>query len=166
MKRIRSAVSFALLFAAMLVCLCVSASAEEAVTEYVITNESAEEILALAAVPGLEKIDGTASKEYDALLELYHALPECDVFWNYEFEGQVHSSKDEKLKVISVDGLTDAVRYLPNLNYIDLIDSNACLADLDACYEINPDAFYYWEFVIHFCWSHIFDIVYIFFSNS
>lgn len=143
-KSLRIVLVAALLFAALV--FGTQAFAENSISEYIITDESAEEILALADVPGLERIDGTASKEYDALLELYHALPDCDVFWNYEFEGKLYSSRDEKLKVRSADGLTDAVRYLPNLNYIDLIDSDASLSDLDACYEINPDAFYYWEF--------------------
>ncbi len=115
--------------------------------EYTITDETAEEILALADIPSLKHIDGTASKEYAAMLELYNKRPDCEVSWNYEFEGKVYPNTAEQLKATQLEGLEDAIRYLPKLNYIDVIDTEATIEDLDRYYEINPDAFYYWEFI-------------------
>lgn len=116
-------------------------------TEMVLGDESAAEILALADIPSLQRVDGTASHEYAALLELSHSRPDCEVFWNYEFEGTVYPSTATELKAQGLDGLEDAVRYLPALTYIDVIDTPATVEDLDRYYEINPDAFYYWSFV-------------------
>ena len=115
--------------------------------EYTVTDESADEILALADIPSLKHIDATASQEYAALLELYNLRPDCEVLWNYEFEGNVYPNTAEELKATQLEGLEDAIRYLPKLNYIDVIDTEATVEDLDRYYEINPDAFYYWEFI-------------------
>ena len=115
-------------------------------TEWTLTDESAEEILALADIGALQLVDGTASTEYDALLELYRLRPDCRVLWNYEFEGTVYPNTATELKAEGLEGLEDAVRYLPALTYIDVIDTPATVEDLDRLYDINPDAFYYWSF--------------------
>lgn len=115
--------------------------------EIVLGDESAEEILALIDQPSLRLVDGRASREYAALLELYHARPDCQVLWDYEFEGQVYPNTATQLKAEGLEGLEDAVRYLPALEYIDVIDTPATVEDLDRLYDINPDAFYYWSFV-------------------
>ena len=115
-------------------------------TEWVVTDESAEEILALAERESLKRIDATASTEYEALLELYRLRPDCEVLWNYEFEGTVYPSTATELKAQGLEGLEDALRYLPALSYIDVIDTGATVEDLDRLYDINPEAFYYWSF--------------------
>ena len=116
-------------------------------TEWVLSGESAEEILALADISALRLVDGTASQEYAAMLELSRLRPDCQVLWNYEFEGVLYPNTAAELKAAGLDGLEDAVRYLPALSYIDVIDTPATVEDLDRLYDINPDAFYYWSFV-------------------
>ena len=115
-------------------------------TEYTVTDESAEEILALAEVDSLRRIDATASSEYEALLELSRLRPDCEVLWYYEFEGVVYPSTATELRAQGKEGLEDALRYLPALRSIDVIDAGLSLEELDRLYDINPEAFYYWSF--------------------
>ena len=114
--------------------------------EWTLGEESAEEILALADIESLRRVDGSASREYAAMLELSRLRPDCEVLWSYEFEGTVYPNTATELKAEGLEGLEDAVRYLPALAYIDVIDTPATVEDLDRLYEINPDAFYYWSF--------------------
>ena len=118
-------------------------------TEWTITDESAEEILALAELPSLERIDATASTEYDALLQLREKLPDCDIRWEYEFQGVRYPSDTTELKVTDMTGLEDALRYLPALTDVDLLEAGAEIEDLDRFSEIRPDVFWLWEFRFH-----------------
>ena len=113
----------------------------------VLTTESAKEILALARFSNLSSIDATRSHEYDALLQLQEKLPRCSIRWNYEFQGQSYPNTTRALKVSSLAGLEDAIRYLPRLQYVDLIDTNATVEDLDRYDAIHPGLFYYWSFL-------------------
>jgi len=116
-------------------------------TSWTITDESPEEILALAELPTLREIDATASREYDALVKLQALLPSCDIRWNYEFQGTLYpSDTTTSLTVTDLTGLEDAIRYLPLVDYIDLIDAGATVEDLDRFDAIRPGIFYYWEF--------------------
>ncbi len=116
-------------------------------TEYTITTESAEQIIALGDIYTLKYVDATGSTEYEAILELTELLPECEIVWEYEFQGVKYPSDTTELTVTELEGLEDAIRCLPQLNYIDLIDSPASVEDLDRYSEINPDIFFYWSFV-------------------
>lgn len=116
-------------------------------TSWILTNESAAEIQALAEIPSLKTVDATGSKEYDAILQLYEARPDIDLTWNYEFQGTVYPCDTTELTVTDLTGLEDAIRYLPKVNYIDLIESDATVEDLDRYDAIRPGIFYYWSFV-------------------
>ena len=126
-----------------------TAAEESAAAEYIITDESAEEILALADKPGLRHIDATASREYDALLALREKLPDCDIDWVYEFQGVSYPSDTTELKVTDMTGLEDALRCLPALTDVDLLEAGATMEDLDRFSEIRPDVFWLWEFYFH-----------------
>ena len=115
-------------------------------TSWTITDESAEQILALAEITSLRSVDATASREYDALLTLSERLPDCEVRWEYEFQGAMYPSDTVSLKVTSLEGLEDAIRCLPKLEYIDLIETDATVEDLDRYDAIRPGIFYYWSF--------------------
>lgn len=119
----------------------------EPITEYTVTGESAEEIAALADIPTLRRVDATASTEYAALLALYEARPDCEVLWNYEFEGVSYPNTTTELKVNELAGLEDALRYLPALTYVDVIDTPATVEDLDRYSAIRPEAEWYWSFI-------------------
>lgn len=118
-------------------------------TEWTITDESPEEILALGEFPSLRHIDATACTEYGALLTLCDLLPDCEIEWVYDFHGEKIPSDTTELTVTDMSGLEDALRYLPALTEVDLLEAGAELEDLDRFYEIRPDVFYLWEFPFH-----------------
>lgn len=116
-------------------------------TSWTITDESAEEILALANIPSLRSIDASSCRDYETLLKLHELRPDCEIRWNYEFQGTSYPSDTGELKVTDLSGLEDAIRYLPELNYIDLIETGATVEDLDRFDAIRPGIFYYWSFM-------------------
>ena len=157
MKRLLSILSALLLCLAL--CACGRAAAPEpaptleptpeptpAPTEYTITDESAEEILALAEIPSLRRIDAEGCREYEALLALREALPDCEIRWAVEVQGQKYPSDTRELKLSSLEGAEEALRALPELETLDLLEAGAELADLDRLSAIRPDVFYLWEF--------------------
>ena len=115
-------------------------------TSMTVTTESAGEILALANIPSLQTVDATQSREYEAILQLRERRPDIDLSWNYEFQGGVFPCDTTELTVTDLTGLEDAIRYLPEVNYIDLINSPATVEDLDRYDAIRPGIFYYWSF--------------------
>ena len=156
----RTLLPLALLLAALLLCGCGAKPAAPAPTptpeptpeptpppaNLTLTTESAEEILALADIPSLESVDAAGSREYDALLKLRELRPDLDLRWTYSFQGKDYPSNTTELTVTDITGLEDAIRYLPEVNYIDLIASDATVEDLDRFDAIRPDIFYYWSF--------------------
>lgn len=112
--------------------------------EMVLTDESAEEILALAAQTQLEYIDANESREYDALMELSGLLPDCRIVWEYELDGQKISCEAESLILSSAAGLEDALLYLPRLKKVDLLSCEISTEQMDAYYSIRPDIDYLW----------------------
>lgn len=113
-------------------------------TEYTITGESAEEIAALGEISTLRHIDATASREYEALAKLRAALPECEMDWVYELNGVEYPGDTEELTVETLDGLEDALRYLPDIRFVDMLACEVTTDDIDRYMEINPDADYLW----------------------
>lgn len=113
-------------------------------TEYTITGESAEEIAALGEASTLRHIDATASREYEALAKLRAALPECEMDWVYELNGVEYPGDTEELTVETLDGLEDALRYLPDIRFVDMLACEVTTDDIDRYMEINPDADYLW----------------------
>ena len=105
-------------------------------TSWTVTTESAADILALAEIPSLKTVDATQSREYDAILQLHSLRPDIDLTWNYEFQGTVYPCNTTELKVTDLTGLEDAIRYLPEVNYIDLIET-------DAAVDLNPGKGFY-----------------------
>lgn len=120
------------------------ARADPAPTEYTITGESAEEIAALGEISTLRHIDATASREYEALAKLRAALPECEMDWVYELNGVEYPGGTEDLTVETLDGLEDALRYLPDIRFVDMLACEVTTDDIDRYMEINPDADYLW----------------------
>lgn len=115
-------------------------------TSYTLAAESPEDILALASQENLQRVDGTKSREYAALAELQALRPDCDVRWVYPFQGTDYPSSTTELSVSDLNGLEDAIRYLPKLERIDLSTSDATLADLDRFDAVRPGIFYLWNF--------------------
>ena len=110
----------------------------------VLTDESAAEILALAQYTSLKSIDATGSREYDALLRLSALLPDCDIVWTYEFNGERYSSRTEELTVTETEGLEDALRFLPELKRVDLTGCTLSTEQMDALSQLRPDVDFLW----------------------
>ena len=153
---------YAGLLAVLLLCACGTGNAKKAPdptpdptpeptpppTSWTVTTESDADILDLANIPSLQTVDATQSREYDAILQLRELRPDIDLTWNYEFQGTLYPCDTTELTVTDLTGLEDAIRYLPEVNYIDLIESNATVEDLDRFDAIRPGIFYYWSFVL------------------
>ena len=114
-------------------------------TELALTDESAEEILAYADWTQLEYVDATASREYEALRALQEALPDCRVEWLYDFGGErLNSLETTELKPDSTEGLAEALRYLPRVKTVDLLDVSVPDEEKDALMEANPGVDFLW----------------------
>ena len=114
-------------------------------TELTLTDESAEEILAYLSWTQLESVDATASHEYAALRVLQDALPDCRVEWLYDFEGEtLNSLETTELKPASTEGLAEALRALPRVTKVDLLDVTVPDAEKDALMEANPGVDFLW----------------------
>lgn len=113
-------------------------------TEYVITGESAKEITALGEIKSLKYIDATASREYAAIAELREMLPDCEIDWVYRLGDQLIPGDAEELTVTSLHGLEGALRYLPDLRFVDMLACEVTTDDIDRFMEINSDADYLW----------------------
>ena len=115
-------------------------------TEYTVTGESAEEILALAEIPTLRLVDGEQSEHYEALFALQERLPDCEVRWRVPFQGQMLPGDTEELTVTDLAGLEELLPWLPKLQTVDLLSAGATLEDLDRFDALRPDVFWLWEF--------------------
>ena len=113
-------------------------------TEYVIKDESAEDILALAEHTSLKTIDATASREYGAIMQLRELLPDCEIDWVCELNGEIYPKDTTELTVDTLDGLEDALLALPELEQVDLLACEVTTDDIDRFTEINPNPFYLW----------------------
>lgn len=103
-------------------------------TEMVLDGESADEILELAGYDHLRHIDAAASTEYDALLQLSELLPECDIIWNYEFDGVSYPSDTKELTITSTENGLDVLRFLPELTRVDM---SACELSTEEMEELS-----------------------------
>ena len=113
---------------------------------WTLRGESADEILALAALPSLRYIDARGSTEYDALLRLRELRPDCEIVWTCSYAGAVYPSDTTALKASTLEGLEEAIRCLPALESVDLRDTDAALEDLDRLDAVRPGLFFDWEF--------------------
>ena len=118
-------------------------------TEWTVTDESAEEILALGEIPSLQRIDATASTEYAALLRLRELLPDCDIRWEVELQGQRYPSDTRSLTLSELTGLEEALPLLPALEEVDLLEAKPEMEDMERLSAIRPDVFWLWEFKYH-----------------
>ena len=113
-------------------------------TSWVITDESAAEILALGDIPTLETVDATASREYDAIMALQERLPDCDVRWVYKLGGVCYPGDSTEITVNTLHGLEGALRYLPKLTKVDMLACEVTTDDIDRYMALRPDVDYLW----------------------
>lgn len=115
-------------------------------TEWTLTGESAEEILALAEIPTLRRIDAAGSAEYAALRELRRLLPDCEIRWTVPLQGEVYPDDAETLSLSSAEGLEQAMEGLPELKTVELRDFTPDFSLMDRLYEKYPEVDFLWSF--------------------
>lgn len=115
-------------------------------TEWSLNGESAEEILALAEIPTLRRVDAAGSAEYAALRELRRLLPDCKIRWTVPLQGEVYPDDAETLVLSSTEGLEQAMAGLPELKTVDLRSCEPEIGLMDRLYEDYPDVEFLWRF--------------------
>ncbi len=115
-------------------------------TRLTLRGETADEILALAEQASLREIDARQSTEYEALLALQDLRPDCEIRWNYVYDGTTYPSDAVELRATTLRGLEDAIRFLPALRYVDLRGVEASVEDLDRLDAVRPGLFFDWYF--------------------
>ena len=117
-------------------------------TSWTLTDEGPDEILALGDIPSLQEVDASASREYDALLQLQALLPDCKIRWVYSLQGTDYPNDTEALVLDSTEGLEEAMVYLPALRSVDLTGCEPDMALMERLYDRYPEVDFLWY--IHF----------------
>lgn len=117
-------------------------------TQYTVTDESPEEILALAEHSSLEYIDATASREYEAIFALREALPECEIVWSVELFGQTVGGLETELAVdansADAAALMEALQWLPELEKLDIKSMELSNAQAEELMQAYPELELVW----------------------
>ena len=66
------------------------------------------------------------------------------MIWEYEIDGQTVSSEAESLVLSSTEGLEDALRYLPELKQLDLLQCTVSTEQMDVFSTLRPDVDFLW----------------------
>lgn len=110
-------------------------------------SESGEEILSLADFDNLRSVDGSASTEYEALMKLRQALPDCRVTWTVPLGGRDYPDDTEEL-TLTADGeleeLELALPYLPALKKVDMLQTGVTPQQVDRYLALREDVDYLW----------------------
>lgn len=115
-------------------------------TEAVIDADmTSEEILAMGQIKSLRSIDASASREYDALMQLRQMLPDCEIYWEVEYSGQVLGSDTEEITVTEIGGGETALRFLPELKKVDLLSCDVSVEQMDMLSQLCPDVDFLWN---------------------
>lgn len=119
------------------------------IREYVLGDESYDEIIALADIENLEYVDGSASTEYAAMRELSSLRPDCRVDYSVELYGIQVSVHDTELKIADFSitdpqPLMEKLAYLPALEKLDIKEPWFENEDVAALMEKYPDIDIVW----------------------
>lgn len=115
-------------------------------TAWTVTDESAEEILALGSIHGLRRIDAAGSREYAALRELRERLPDCEIRWTVPLQGAEYPDDTDLLSLSSTEGLEEAMAGLPELKTVELYDCEPEIELMDRLYTAYPEVDFLWRF--------------------
>ena len=106
-------------------------------------TETAEDILALAELPELERVNAAKSTEYEALATLLTEKPGCTVDYAVDLGGTSVKSSDETAVLqsssLGAEELSERLAWLPNLRRIDLTALPYTSDEGKAIQDLNPD---------------------------
>jgi len=124
--------------------------------EMVIGTADAEDVKRLAYLPVLSQVDARGCKEYDALMEMRAARPECQFLWTVNIGGiEVENTAElidfKRSRNNSVESLSEdfeQLRYLPDLKKLDMCGCGIGNKQMAAWSEQYPDYKFVWEVVV------------------
>ena len=117
-------------------------------TEWIVTDESAVEILALAAYPALRRVEARGSREYGALLGLRALRPDMEVHWQVALQGKDYPDDTRELRLDSTEDLEEALVGLPCLESVDLTACRPEIELMDRLYDRFPQVEFLWIFTM------------------
>ena len=120
----------------------------ELAEEISVAGMSYDQITALESHTWLKKVITEGSCEYDAFMYLKEALPECEIGWNYSFDGTQYSDGVTELTVHTTDGLAEALHCLPEVRKVDMTSFSPDTDVLDSLIAAYPDVEFL--FYVHF----------------
>ena len=109
---------------------------------------SYDELTGLSRRTWLKKLVTDGSTEYDAFLYLRSVLPECDIHWTYELNGQTYDDSITELSVDTTDGLMEALHCLPDVKTVDMTSFTPDTEALDSLIAAYPQVQFL--FYVHF----------------
>lgn len=123
------------------------------------SNATAQDIAQLKYLPGLKYVDAKECKLYDELVAYESTVSGCDVEWIVDLAGRKTSSLEESVdlrgtEVRSVSSISDAVKYLPNLTYLDMCGCGLNNAEMQSLRDAFPKVKFVW-YIAFGRWSHI-----------
>ncbi|MBR3474282.1 MAG: leucine-rich repeat domain-containing protein [Oscillospiraceae bacterium] len=116
--------------------------------EWTLTEETAEDILALAELPGLRRVNAEGSREYAALLELRSLRPDMEIRWQVPLQGKEYPDDTRELILDSTEGLEEALAGLPCVETVDLSACRPALEEMDRLYDLYPQVEFLWTFTM------------------
>ena len=117
-----------------------------------LTEFSEEDIPRLAYLPNLRTVDARSCRNYPAVLALREARPDLTVTWQVPVSGKEYLDDAEEILVddpsVSVQQLSEALRYLPKVKSVDAPENAWSLEEKDALCEQWPDISFHWPVTI------------------
>ncbi len=112
---------------------------------------AADELDNLRLFPNLNRVDASASTDYEALKEIAAALPDCEIVWTIDLFGQSYPSATTTLDltdaaILDDAALVQALSPFPRLDSVDLAGKTLSFSAMDALAEAYPDTAFLWSF--------------------
>lgn len=123
------------------------------------SGATAQDIAQLKYLPGLKYVDAKECKLYDELVAYESTVSGCDVEWIVDLAGRKISSLEESVdlrgtQVSSVSSVSGAVKYLPNLTYLDMCGCGLGNADMQSLRDTFPKVKFVW-YISFARWTNI-----------
>ena len=131
-----------LLFACLLSAAAPAQAAESVSSDtLVLGDESAEEILALAAEPFLREVDGMECAEKAAMAELWRLRPELELRYVYDYRGQLLPGDTSSLVMVAAGKMPGVPSgYSPRISFCGSMGPRPLMAFAVSVYSANAAA--------------------------
>lgn len=116
-----------------------------------VDNYSESEIASFAYLPELRSIDATEADCYDAIMKTVAAYPDCTVTWSVKLGGTAYPGNSTELALsspVTAAELESHIKYLPELQSVDLRAAGLSDAEEDALVSAFPELSFMREYEI------------------